>query len=78
MTLNYKPKRVTTCFSVLGLSRMGFEHPTFRLRGERSNPLRHRRGEKIKYISGKFKWYCLPKANKKNYISFLSYYVNIL
>ena len=27
---------VTTCFSDLGLSRPGFEHPTFRLRGERS------------------------------------------
>ena len=26
---------------VLGLSRLGFEHPTFRLRGERSNPLHH-------------------------------------
>ena len=26
------------------LSRLGFEHPTFRLRGQRSNPLRHRRG----------------------------------
>ena len=28
----------------LGPSRMGFEYPTFRLRGERSSPLRHRRG----------------------------------
>ena len=28
----------------LGLSRLGFKHPTFRLRGQRSNPLRHRRG----------------------------------
>ena len=27
----------------LGLSRLGFEHQTFRLRGERSNPLCHRR-----------------------------------
>ena len=35
---------VTTCFNDWGLSRLGFEHPTFRLRGERSNPLRHRRG----------------------------------
>ena len=25
---------VTTCFNDLGLSRLGFEHPTFRLRGE--------------------------------------------
>ena len=36
---------VTTCFYDLGLSRLGFEHPTFRLRGERSNPLPHRRGD---------------------------------
>ena len=32
----------TTCFCDLGLSRLGFEHPTFRLLGDRSNPLRHR------------------------------------
>ena len=31
---------VTTCFNYLGLSRLGFEHPTFRLWYERSNPLR--------------------------------------
>ena len=35
---------VTTCFYDLYLSRLGFEHPTFRLRGERSSLLRHRRG----------------------------------
>ena len=35
---------VTTCFYDVVLSRPGFEHQTFRLRGERSNPLRHRRG----------------------------------
>ena len=34
----------TTCFYDLGLSRLGFKHPTFRLRGQRSNPLRQRRG----------------------------------
>ena len=34
---------VTTCTYDLGLSRLGFENPTFRLRGERSSPLRHRR-----------------------------------
>ena len=27
----------------LGLSRLGFEHPTFRLRGQHSITLRHRR-----------------------------------
>ena len=31
-------------FYDLGLSRLGFEHQTFRLRGQRSNPLCHRRG----------------------------------
>ena len=33
----------TTFFNDLGLSQLGFEHQTFRLRGQRSNPLRHRR-----------------------------------
>ena len=42
---------VTTCFYDLGLSRRGFEHPTFRSRGERSNPLPHRRGSHhVSYI----------------------------
>ena len=35
---------VTTCFNDLGLSRLGFEHPTFRLWGERSKSQCHRRG----------------------------------
>ena len=35
---------VTTCFYDLVLSWLNFEHPTFRMRGERSNPLRHHRG----------------------------------
>ena len=35
---------VTTCFYKLGVLRLGFEHPTYHLRGERSNPLRHRCG----------------------------------
>ena len=30
---------VSNCFYDLGLSRLGFEHPTFRMRGERSNQL---------------------------------------
>ena len=42
---------VTTCFYDLRLPRLGFKHPTFRLRGERSNLLRHRRGHLLaKYI----------------------------
>ena len=32
---------VTTCVYDLGLSRLGFEYSTFRLRGQRSSPLRH-------------------------------------
>ena len=35
---------VTTCFYDVGPSRLGFEHPTFRLRDQRFNRLRHRRG----------------------------------
>ena len=35
---------VTTSYNNLDLLRLGFEHPTFRMRGERSNLLRHRRG----------------------------------
>ena len=38
---------VITCFYDLGLSRLPFEHRTFRLRGQRSNLLRHRRGSTI-------------------------------
>ena len=33
---------VTNCLKDLGLSRLGFEHPTFRLRGECSYRLRNR------------------------------------
>ena len=40
----YDRLAVTTCFYDLGLSRFGFGHPTFRMRGERSNRLRHRDG----------------------------------
>ena len=36
---------VSTCFHDLGLTRLGFEHPTFRLRCQRSNILRHRCGK---------------------------------
>ena len=41
---NVERLEVELLLPVLGLSRQGFEHPTFRLQGERSNPLRHRRG----------------------------------
>ena len=44
---------VTTCFYDLGLSRLPFEHPNFRLRGELSNALLlfHRPGCMV--------WYCI-------------------
>ena len=38
---------VITSFYDLGLSGLGFEHPTVRLRGERTNPLRQRRGKNL-------------------------------
>ena len=37
----------STCFYDLGLSRLGFEHPTFRMRDKRSNRLYHRGGFKV-------------------------------
>ena len=40
----------TTCFYDLGLRRLGFKHPTFRLRDERSNLLRHRRSRSYQYF----------------------------
>ena len=39
---------ITTCFYFLSLSRLGFEHPTFRLRCENSSSLRHHRGSEVK------------------------------
>ena len=35
---------ITTYFYELGLSRLGFEYPTFRMRCGHFNPLPHRRG----------------------------------
>ena len=35
-------RAVTTCLYDSGMSRLGCEHPTFRLRDQRSNPLHHR------------------------------------
>ena len=35
---------ISTCLNDLDLSRLRFEHPTLGLQGDRSNPLRHRRG----------------------------------
>ena len=38
------------CFYDLGLSRLGFKHKIFGFRGQRSNPLRHRRGLIVIYL----------------------------
>ena len=43
---------VNTCLNDLSLPQLGFEHPTFRLRGQRSNQLRHHRSHKINWF-----WY---------------------
>ena len=42
-------------YHYLGLSRLEFEHPTFRLRGQRFNPLRQRGGLMSKLFQ-KYKW----------------------
>ena len=55
---------VTAWFYDLDLSRLGFEHPTFRMRGKRSNRLRHRRGNI--YSIGKYCW-----LNLLAYLKFL-------
>ena len=47
---------VTTCFNDIGLSWLGFGHPTFRLRGECSNSLRHRRGCLIETVLSDLQW----------------------
>ena len=44
VTLAPIAERLAVELSLPVLSRLRFEHPTFRLRCERSNPLRHRRG----------------------------------
>ena len=49
---------VTTCINELGLLRLGFEHPTFRLQDQRSDRLRHRRGQLL---------YCCIDKGKTNF-----------
>ena len=44
LTPNAECLAVDLSLPVITLSRLEFEHPTFRLQNERSNPLRHRRG----------------------------------
>ena len=45
----------------VGLSEQGFEHQTFRLRGQRSNPLRHRRGATFSALELSFAIYFIPR-----------------
>ena len=66
---------VTTCFHNLGLSRLEFEHPTFRLRVQRSNPLRHRRVKgliccwcSIEKLNNQSNFYFLAIPSKRTYI----------
>ena len=47
----FSSEAVTACFYDLGLFRLGFEHPNFRLRDQRSYPLHHRRGRNVVCIS---------------------------
>ena len=56
---------VTTCFYDLGLSWLGLEHQTFRLRGERSYPLRNHRGLKDPYQDSK------QHSTNKNFFVFV-------
>ena len=44
MTLTPVAERLAVELSLPVFTQLGFEHPTFHLRGERSNWLRHRRG----------------------------------
>ena len=67
LTLIAEGLAVTICFKDLGLSRLGLEHPTFRLWGQRSNRLLHRSGERdmIQFIFV-LDWYNNRLLNLKN------------
>ena len=54
---------VTTYFFDLGLSQLGFEHPTFHLRGKRSNWLYHRSGLLVIW-----NWYGMYSESNKLYM----------
>ena len=43
----FSSEAVAICVYDLGRSRLGFEHPTYRLQGRRSSPLRHNRDGRI-------------------------------
>ena len=56
---------VTNCFYDLSLLRLGFEHPTFRLQGERYNRLCHRSGR----IQNAMSFSCELVYWKKSHVS---------
>ena len=47
---SYVSGAFTTCFYDLGLSRLGFEHQSLRLRGQRSNLLCHRCAHALRLV----------------------------
>ena len=59
---------VTTSFYDLGLSRLGFEHPTFHLQGQRTHPLRQRHGQVLvdKKLNNLFLDWAIIGRFKKN------------
>ena len=65
---------------------LGFEHPAFRLRGKRSNPLRHRRGNTRshrKFIKGPKKSFVylgvrlIIKERNKRTVSSFNVHMNV-
>ena len=57
---------VTACFNYWVLSHLGFKNPTFRMRGERSNRLRHHCGS-IKWILNENDAQLIHYCNKNQY-----------
>ena len=58
---------VITYFHYLALSRLGFEQPTLRMPGERSNRLRHRCGDFVFYLY--LLWQVFDNLNSSKYYS---------
>ena len=65
---------VTTWSNDLCLSRLGFEHPTCHLLGERWNPLRHRRGRHVRCKKVADVWVAGMLHSIKSIIIILAYY----
>ena len=64
MTLTPIAERLAVALSQTVLSELGFEHQTFRLRGQRSKPLRHRRGATFSALELSFAIYFIPRNPK--------------